>query len=134
MFNNLLIIILIIILFLIGYFLYQLAINNWDISKITWKVDDIQKIESIKDPCVFLENDIISNNVLDKDGKQVTVNKKIECNKCGDYIYKGPGGCSPYQQDAFYTMTDRVSGNEVGVCTAISFPRPCDPKSPPQTQ
>lgn len=123
---------------MIGYFLYQLAINKWDISAINWNIDAIKKIEEIKDPCVFLENDILTNNVFDLYGKPLTTNKKIECKRCGDYVYKGPGGCSLYQQDGLYTMTDRTSGREVGVCTSVSFPRPCEnvfkTKNPPQTE
>ena len=98
---------------------------------------DLGKIDPlISDPCIFLENDIATDNVFNKFGEKVSKNKKISCSNCDDYVYKGPDGCSPYQKDFFYSVRDRDSGDNLSICTSLSFPKECKFKSknPPQTQ
>ena len=98
---------------------------------------DIGKIDPfISDPCVFLENDIATDNVYNQFGDKVSKNKKMNCSECGTYVYKGPDGCSPYQKDFLYSVRDNETGDNVGVCTSLSFPRECKFKSknPPQNQ
>lgn len=124
--------ILIVLVFFAFYLIY--VHFGRDLEKELRK--DIKLPSLIKDPCVFLENDIQTDNVHDKYGKRITSNKKIECSKCGDYVYKGLDGCSPYQKDFLYSVRDRDTNTNVSVCSSLSFPRECKFKtrSPPQTQ
>ena len=90
----------------------------------------------ISDPCIFLENDIATDNVFNEFGDKVSKNKKISCSQCSEYVYKGPDGCSPYQKDFLYSVRDKDSGDDLGICTSLSFPRECKfkTKNPPQSQ
>ena len=75
--------------------------------------------------CTFLGNDIYEGRVH-KDNKKLTTNVEIDCNACKDYTYKSEDGCSPYDYDMRYS-TRGASGTEyLGICTSLSFPRPCD--------
>lgn len=136
--------IIFVLLIIIGIFIYQLYMANWDFSKINWRfwetAEDIIKKKTgsgeIKEPCVFLENDIVSGDVHDKYGRRLRSNKKIDCSQCGDYVYKGITGCSNYQKDFMYTIKERSTGENMNVCSALSFPRKCIDvfKSPPQNE
>ena len=124
-----------VLVFLIFFALYLLYIHfGKDLEE---KLRDEVKLKPlISDPCVFLENDIVTDNVYDMYGSKITQNKKIECSKCGDYTYKGPDGCSPYQKDFLYSVRDRDTNTNVGMCSSLSFPRECKFKSknPPQNE
>lgn len=123
------IVVLIIIFFYILYTEFGI-----DLGKVALEM----KLPSggIKDPCIFLENDIATDNVHDSFGQQLRTNKKIECDRCSEYVYKGLDGCSPYFKDPYYSVKDRKTNSPVGICTAIGFPKTCKFKSknPPQTE
>lgn len=124
--------IVIVLLFIIGYLLYLSYGDNFkDVLG-----DAVPLPEPIKDPCVFLENDIVTENVHDKYGKRVKKNMLIDCGRCGEYTYKGPDGCSSYQKDFLYSVKDNKTNRYVNVCSSLSFPRECkfQTKNPPQTE
>lgn len=86
----------------------------------------------IKDPCVFLETDIVNEKVYSNLGQKISANKKIECGQCKDYIHRDENGCSPYQKDFLYAMVDRDTEETVHMCSSLSFPEECKFKSPRQ--
>ena len=86
----------------------------------------------IKDPCVFLETDIINGKVYSNLGKKISANKKIDCGKCKDYIHRDDDGCSPYQKDFLYAQVDRDTEETVHMCSSLSFPKECKFKNPRQ--
>lgn len=126
------VLIILVLLFITGYLLY----NIYGTSLRKALDDPLPIPDPISDPCIFLENDIVSENVHDNYGNIVRKNNKIACSQCGDYTYKGPDGCSNYQKDFLYTVFDRQTNKNIGVCSSLSFPRECEFKSknPPQTE
>ena len=126
------VLIIIVLLFILGYLLY--TIYGKSLRKALG--DPLPILDPVADPCVFLENDIITENVHDKYGNIVRKTDIIDCSQCGDYTYKGPDGCSSYQKDFIYTIKDRNTNKNVNVCSSLSFPRECkfEPKNPPQTE
>lgn len=131
MFKELLIFGLVILLLFLIYIHF-----GKDLEKGLREAQDVVEVATPTDPCMFLENDIQTENVYDMFGRRISKNQKIDCARCGDFVYQGPDGCSPYQKDFLYTMGDPNSDGSVGVCTALSFPRECKFKSknPPQTE
>ena len=77
--------------------------------------------------CTFIGNDIYEGRVY-KDDSKITGNIEIDCNKCSDYTYRTEDGCSPYENDMRYSTRGATGTEYLGICTSMSFPRPCDPE------
>lgn len=138
-----LVLILMVLVFLCAYVIYQLYVNKWDFSAILKKCNcgtqpnTTSSVREALNTCTFLETDIVAGKVYNMYNDKVSKNITFDCSECEKYVYKGPDGCARYEKDPFLNIKDRGSGKNLNMCTALGFPRKCEEifktKTPPQT-